>query len=398
MTAPSDWIAWEDRIAELLPKEGSSPHRARLLRELSSYGRAVVREAEQLGVERVCAADREQTMAWLGRPVFICGHHRTGTTLLSELLDGHPELVVLPSEGTYFTSFGYVARSSPTRQDVERFLVEWIARLVDPNYEPHFKIGRSGPAGNPSVLFARRFFGWHAEMIRASRERASFAVLLSLVAAFDDMSPAPRRRRMWVEKTPLNERHVDRLALFSEARFIQLVRDPAATLASLVQAQRASGMEVDAAGDARRIGLSLGLARRNMRRLPKRYLVVRYEDLVGNPALQMEQVRSFLGISRDASLATPTVLGLPVRANSSFDAGEPGVIRPLRPPPTLRPREAMLIGAFAASAARALGYEVAAPALRPRTALWVRESVRMASRSVGSRLGRAFTRRDPRQS
>ncbi|HTB75661.1 MAG TPA: hypothetical protein VK762_20560, partial [Polyangiaceae bacterium] len=79
MTAPSDWIAWEDRIAELLPKEGSSPHRARLLRELSSYGRAVVREAEQLGVERVCAADREQTMAWLGRPVFICGHHRTGT-------------------------------------------------------------------------------------------------------------------------------------------------------------------------------------------------------------------------------------------------------------------------------------------------------------------------------
>jgi sulfotransferase family protein len=396
MTGTPDWIAWEERIAELLPGErGPSPDRALLLAELSLYAQAVVREARKAGSEAPTATERDQALEWLRRPVFICGHHRTGTTLLNDLLDGHPELVVLPNEATYFASFGYAARSRPSPQCVDRFVADWIARFVDPNYEPHFRLGRSGLAGSPSVLFSRRLLGWHTVLLKAWPSRAPFALLLSLVAAFSDLASASGSagRRLWVEKTPRNEHHVDRFAVFRDARFIQLVRDPTATLASLLELHRASEVgEVDAAVQARNIARSLRLAQVNMRRLPERYLVVRYENLVRDPAGEMERVRIFLGISPNPALATPTVIGRPVGANSSYDPGEAGVIHRSRPTRGLSSAEATLIGTFAGSSARALGYDVAALPALGRAALLLREGVRYGSRRARARIARAFRR------
>ena len=37
-------------------------------------------------------------MEFLENPVFICGAPRSGTTLLSNLLDGHHNLIVFPVE------------------------------------------------------------------------------------------------------------------------------------------------------------------------------------------------------------------------------------------------------------------------------------------------------------
>ncbi len=36
------------------------------------------------------------------RACFIAGQAKSGTTLLASLLDGHPELLVLPQETAYF--------------------------------------------------------------------------------------------------------------------------------------------------------------------------------------------------------------------------------------------------------------------------------------------------------
>ena len=93
------------------------------------------------------AEERAGALAWLLRPVFICGHHRSGTTLLQSLLDGHPQLLTLPNEGTYFTSFAYAARAAPSTADLETFAARWIERFVDPNFAPHFRLGRSDARG-----------------------------------------------------------------------------------------------------------------------------------------------------------------------------------------------------------------------------------------------------------
>jgi hypothetical protein len=389
MTETPDWLDWEARIARLLPVPGSpSTDRALLLDEVSMYARAAVREARRVGSVAPSIAERERAMAWLDRPVFVCGHHRSGTTLLNSLFDGHPELVVLPNEGTYFTSFRYAVRENPSPEDVDRFAADWISRFVDPNYEPHFRLGRAGPAGTPSVLFARRLLGWHSAQLGASPARAPFSLLLSLVAAFHDLVPTSGTPRLWVEKTPLNERQVERLAVFSDARFIQLVRHPAATLASLLPIYRETKQSHGGVAEhARSIGRSLRLALRNDRAFRERYLIVRYEDLVGDPAREMDRVRAFIGISSNPSLEVPTIVGVPARANSSFGLGDPGVISRSRATRILSPTEATLIGAFTASAARTLGYEVAAPPVLQRGFLRVREEVAHLSRSVRRRIG-----------
>jgi hypothetical protein len=67
-------------------------------------------------------------------------------------------------------------------------------------------------------------------------------------------------------------------------------------------------------------------------------------------------VRQFLGLAAHAGLLVPTVGGAPVRANSAFEAGAPGVVRPASAPPRLSESDERLLRAFAGRPARDLGY------------------------------------------
>src|SRR6478736_6624366 len=111
MPATRDWIGMEAAIAARLPGVGGASARPELLARLAEYSNAAVLAARELGALVPSSAECDTAMKWLLRPVFICGHQRSGTTLLQNLLDGHPQLLLLPSEATYFTSFAYVARA-----------------------------------------------------------------------------------------------------------------------------------------------------------------------------------------------------------------------------------------------------------------------------------------------
>jgi hypothetical protein len=379
MSSP-DFGRMEAQVSLLL-RPGAST-RAELLAALADYSAAAVRDARMHGSIVPAAGDCIRALEWLLRPVFICGHHRSGTTLLQNLLDGHPQLVCLPSEGTYFTSFAYVAKRSSGDRDLDRFAAEWICRFVDPNFEPHFRLGRSGENRAPAVDFARLLFGWHEALRR--RVPGKLAPLLALAAAYWTTTAPMQAPRAWVEKTPLNERRVGRFAFFDAARFIQLVRDPRAVLASLEQVYRTGAPDrFDAAQSARSIGRSLQLAGSNARRLRGRYLVVRYEDLVNQPAGEIERVRRFLGIAADAALSLPTAGGRPVAANGSFGAKVAGTIEPARPPPVLPAEQLTLLGAHVGSAARSFGYDVPVPApvasWAARARYWSRQTLRIGS-------------------
>lgn len=364
-------------ISQLLPAHSRTPNRAQLLQELTTYSQAVLSAARNDG--SLVPGDDEIAAAlkWLDRPVFVCGHHRSGTTLLQQLLDGHPQAVVLPSEATYFSSFRYVARSDPDSQAIDRFAAEWIARFIDPNHEPHFKLGGSGPHGNPYVDFARRLLGWIAVLQRERPALARFAALLALIGAYRDVAGAASAPILWIEKTPLNEHNALRLSVFPQARFIQVVREPTATFASLAEGYRKAGvLRFNSAQHARAIGRSLRAASTNLQRLGPRYLVVRYEDLTRDVGREMDRIREFLGIAQNPALLTPSEAGKVVGSNSSFGAreaggrgGEPGVVQPARTVASLSHSDARLVNTLAAPAAWAFGYDVARPSLLTRSAV-----------------------------
>jgi Sulfotransferase family len=386
MIISPDWLSMEDEIANLLAPEAAEQDRATLLAKLTGYAHAVVEQARRQEAAPPTAGERKSASAWLERPVFVCGHHRTGTTLLQELLDGHPELLVLPSEGAYFSSFRYVAQPNPSVSDIDRFAAEWVARFVDPNFDPHFKLGRSQPFLSPSVRFVQRLLGWQAALLDGERPVAAFSPMLALAAAFRDVAAAHCAPHLWVEKTPLNEFHVDRLAAFPQARFIHMVREPSATLSSLLELYRTAGIaRFNRAEHTHSIAQSMRQARRNQRRYPERYLIVRYEDLTAEPSREMERVRAFLGISAHRSLTIPTVGGHPVRSNSSFERGEAGVVR-RRSPPALSTADATLVAALAADVARQFGYSTASLPMPRRYAIRLRHLPANALRRIRGHL------------
>lgn len=358
--AGTNWIAREDCISRLLPGSSLVQDRQRLLNEMSAYSREILAQARILGPVAVAAADASKAESWLLHPVFVCGHHRSGTTLLQQLLDGHSQLLVLPSEATYLSFFRDAARRDPASRSVDAFLSEWICRFIDPNQAPHFKLGRSDAAYNPYLAFARRALGW----VDALRHHHRFACLLALAAAYRDVAAPRLSPRAWVEKTPLNEHRLPELSSFGSARFIHMVRHPAASFASLKERYRTAGIDFDPARHLRSIGRSLEAACRNRER-HSRYLVVRYEDLTRVPAREIERVCRFLGLAAEEGLLIPSVAGRAIGSNSSYAVGLPGKIHePRSVSPT--PAEARRIGLFAGRPARELGYDIEVPDLLRR--------------------------------
>jgi hypothetical protein len=353
-----------------------------LLAAIAAYARAVLLEAKREPAIPPPPNVLANVLRWLELPVFICGHHRSGTTLLQQLLDGHPQLVVVPGEGTLFSSFKYLARSSPTKADIERFAVNWVERFVDPNFEPHFKLGRTGST-NPSVEFVRRLLMWD-RLLRASRPDWRRVVpLMAVAAAYQDRAVEHDQIRGWTDKTPLNENHVKRLQVVKQARFIHMIRRPSDTLASLRQAMR--GARFDAAMHSEAIGRSLKLASRNQRLYHDRYLVVRYEDLVENTAATMEWVRQFLSLSPSSTLAIPTSTGFATRSNSSFERSEPGVIGRSHQGLTFPDCDSVALAALTGSAARGFGYPSPSVALATGIVYRLRGSFGRIVRRLGSR-------------
>ena len=155
-----EWARAEQELARRLEAGVAALERKALLFDVSNYSNAIVKSARQAAPIVIGREEFEASLEWLQRPVFICGHHRSGTTLLQELLDDHPQLAVLPVEVTYFASFADVA--------VDAFIAEWVARLIDVNGKLHFHLGRASHTHNPSFQFARALLAWHARLLRRS--------------------------------------------------------------------------------------------------------------------------------------------------------------------------------------------------------------------------------------
>jgi hypothetical protein len=299
-----------------------------LLQAAAAWSDAVWNAAIEAGPLRLPQDDLQLGLALAARPVFLCGAHRSGTTMLQNLLDGHPALVVLPSEGSF---------SQAGVNDVGR---EWIRRLANPaNQPPFFLLGRSSVEGSPYVHFARALAAWwpHAQSPLA-------AVALSYAV---DRANAKR----WVEKTPGNEQHLPRLwREFPAAKAIHIVRNPAAVYASRIR------LDPAARSSWRHRSQVLGDLNATYRiasglRDDRRYHLVKYEELIADTERVMAAVAKFLEIEWFEGLTRPTLAGLRALPNTSFmDRSEA----------MLTAEHSTLLDAYVGRSAERLGYARAA--------------------------------------
>jgi hypothetical protein len=292
----------------------------------TSWSHAVWSFAESAGPATLAASEIEHAFALARRPVFVFGAHRSGTTLVRDLLDHHPALSVLPAEGTMLTNLAWHLKRLKPDSWLRFLACEWLRRLANPiNQHPYWLLGRSSAEDSPYVEFARTLIAWWPLVRTRLGPRTTSWPLVAIALAYTHCTTGFRTAspmQRWVEKTPTNERFLAQLlAEFPETRMLHVVRHPLAVYASSCQAVRNSGLPSSAENRIlRQMRLSYReAAKHSVRSASESYLLVRYEDLLEDTADSIARVASFLGIQPLPIMMQPTANGIPTTSNSSFD-------------------------------------------------------------------------------
>ncbi len=230
----------------------------------------------------------------IDRPIFIVGPHRTGTTLLYELLVSHLEV-------------GYLNAANRRLPCFPR-----IAHLVS----------RTFPARSSPPMEAPRFWDWHQtrdddvmdardaspRAVKWYRDRVRLVSALGGASRFLAKYPRLSLRLPWLD------------AVFPDAMFIHLTRDWRAVLSSTVermvkrkeQREEWFGVRIPGWRDLRDLppeeaaGRILVAVIRELelqkRRLKDRCLTVRYEDVCRDPLAIIAVIADWSGCARDPTM------------------------------------------------------------------------------------------------
>jgi hypothetical protein len=231
----------------------------------------------------------------------ICGHHRSGTTLLRALLDGHPEIAAFPLESELIRDGLRPGATRPTATSLVDALIE----------RAH---GHEFTAELDTDRFAARL----RERLRAAPDPIGLTRLTGLVVeSYADVT-GQADARYWADKTPRVEGDlVDVLVEAPEVKALYLVRDPRDVLASsMLRSQRRGAEHGGTPSFVRAWSASLG-SWEGFREAGGDGLLVRYEDLCAAPRATMERVAAFLGVAWDDVMLVPSRGGAPWESNTS---------------------------------------------------------------------------------
>src|SRR6476620_8089794 len=166
------------------------------------------------------------TLPFEERACFAAGQAKTGTTLLIALLDGHPQLLVLPEETAYFPTALNKDGKRGRRAQFDYLTKEALSRVLfggPPEWEKmdygHFRVAK----------FRERF-----ETAAFDPKNSAKDLLVLMMETYAEMLRIPLDSIVrWVEKTPANRRFVPAiLDRFGQADLLITVGDPRAILAA----------------------------------------------------------------------------------------------------------------------------------------------------------------------
>ena len=282
---------------------------------------------------------------FVNNPIFICGAPRSGTTLLSDLLDGHSKLLVFPNEThilQYFKAYQGEARRIFFLRDYlfTHDILFYTSRYYQEEFNKYLTAmyGVSA-AWDLSPINGKTFIETYTSFLKEKEISLEVVYKAMAVSLFNSYTSSGEITypESFVEKRPLDN-EISAIILkeqFPKARFIHILRDPRTRYASAKKRRignikgfkycpRLNGKDF-ARGHAEISMLSFALAKRNKILLGDDYLVIRYEDLTSRPNEVMKVVADFLSLPWEDVLLMQTRLGKKVSSASSFKIALDGV-------------------------------------------------------------------------
>lgn len=267
------------------------------------------------------------------RPVFILGFHKSGTTLLRSLLDGVPGVFAIPIETHIFEHLGFwvdyeIRRQLPRQLDFDQIMTRNIEDLKYSNQSDTQKNTRGGDSvegGKWNIEKFMEYFYANAQQpfeqtnIRAFIDAYFDAIHLALTGTLPD--PSVR----FVEKTVENAEFVGYLQkAYPDAVFIHIVRNPYAAVVASRKFRTTRNRYPYLGTILRAMENSFYHAFHNPQ-LHENYHMIRYEDLVQDTEITMQQIAEFTGIPYNPAMLIPSTLGSPWKGNSMSGKGFDGI-------------------------------------------------------------------------
>jgi len=249
------------------------------------------------------------------RPIFICGHPKSGTSLLRGILDSHPHLITYPEETVFFRRYLPQAQGKTLE---EKFLLsdQVITHIFEWNETNPPDHQKNYPDRDYSYIPVSEV---RAELRRLVDERFVHdgdmlsAAMLAFGRVTGKLTDGSNR---WVEKTPFNERFVNQIfTWWPEALCIHVVRDPRDNHVSYQR--KHENWTAQQFAESWRQSTRAGL-KHQKRYGSEKYLMIRYEDFTSSPDEMISKICKFMGIDDDPSMRTPQRGGRSWEGNSMF--------------------------------------------------------------------------------
>jgi Sulfotransferase family len=209
----------------------------------------------------------------LERPIFVVGCPRSGTTLVQCILSASSQAFSLPE--THFFSYVLPELGGETDSLLSEAAVRRARALLEQEAD-------LPPLGDFWTLLKQPLTGVHL-----------------FVAIVEHFCPAAGLRA--IEKTPLHVMQLDWIgALFPDALFVNVVRDPVDTVSSLLGVPWAASRSV--LSSAQRWTDCVLAAQTYARSAPARIRTVVYERLVRDPEAQTRALCEFVGLAFEPAM------------------------------------------------------------------------------------------------
>ena len=248
-------------------------------------------------------------------PIFILGAHKSGSSLLRSLLDGHPDLFVLPFEAHFFQLAHYWVdyRSRSSRPPALSFTeaIEEYTRNVT-----HYN-STNDPTSDANLVGAFDIDRFKLDIENTPANCFSDLIVNYIKASYAALvgQKAPEDLRFVEKSVESAEFALDLKSLFPNAKFVHILRNPYSNLVAFRRHTGKSHYPV-LASVLFSLNNSYYYLYKNQRLIDD-YRVVRYEDLLTASEKVMREVADYLEIPFLDCLLQPTVLGKPWLGNSS---------------------------------------------------------------------------------
>jgi hypothetical protein len=215
-------------------------------------------------------------------PIFLVGTSRSGTTLLSRMLDSHSEIAILPETWWYVVLDRLGC--------LERFTNPWQTALFFHDVWANLKSYK-----DPAARVVAR---------EAAKDPKYVGPTARLIERIGKAYAQERQAKIWGEKTPGHALWLPQIRdLFPRAKVLFIVRDPRDVLVSYDERWNDGRRDSDyVVGTAALLKYFLGYFLHRPGFSPDQIRWVKYEELVAQPAEQLEQICGFLGVEFEPAM------------------------------------------------------------------------------------------------